>query len=179
MEVPVRIGELATVPASAPARLVTVGLGSCVGVAMIDLRGGHVALAHVFLPEPPPSGPREGAGVGTYASTAVPALVESLHAAASADRSRPRLVAVIAGGARMFGSRPGQDVGERNLAAVRAALQKAGVEVVAEDVGGATGRTLRVDGGREPRVQVRVVGGVERRIWGAESRAMVGERRAA
>src|SRR5690606_727584 len=98
--------------------LVAVGLGSCVGVALFDDRGGARGLAHVFLPEQPAGGGRDGVGAGTYATQAIPALVERV-ASASGARSGGRLVAVIAGGARMFGA--GNDVGQRNVEAVEAA----------------------------------------------------------
>lgn len=164
--VAVRIGDVQLLASDSGARLVTVGLGSCVGVAIIDLQRGTAALAHVFLPEQPVDGPRDGAGPGTYADVAIPELVRRLHAAAGTRTTR-QLVAVIAGGACMFAGRTGADVGERNAAAVRAALRASGVELVAEDVGGTRGRTMRVAPGPAPVVSVRLVGGTEQEIWTA------------
>lgn len=164
-EVSVRIGDLQVVAPDSSSRLVTVGLGSCVGVAIVDPHGGAAGLAHVFLPEQPVGGPRDGAGPGTYAEVAVPTLVRAVLAAAGRDGSPRRLVAIIAGGAQMFSGRSGADVGERNVAAVRAALAAAGVQVAAEDLGGSRGRTMRVEPGPTPQVSVRVVGGTEQEIW--------------
>ena len=163
-DVAVRIGDLHALAGGAPGRLVTVGLGSCVGVALIDEQSGAAALAHVFLPEQPAGGPREGAGLGTYADVAIPELVRSLHALVG-SRSKGRFVAVIAGGACMFSGRTGADVGDRNVAAVRAALVAQGVAIAAEDVGGARGRTMRVEPGPAASVTVRVVGGTDQELW--------------
>lgn len=168
-DVSVRIGDLQVVAGDAGARLVTVGLGSCVGVAVVDLQSGTAGLAHVFLPEQPAGGPREGAGAGTYADRAIPELVRRV-AELGRRASARQLVAVVAGGAQMFSGRSGADVGERNVAAVRAALTAAGVRIAAEDLGGSSGRTMRVEPGPGASVTVRVVGGTEREIWAAVRR---------
>ncbi len=169
-DVSVRIGDLQVASSGRSTRLVTVGLGSCVGVAVIDTQGGGAGLAHVFLPEQPTGGPRDGAGAGTYADTAVPELVRRVLVLGGGSEEPRRLIAVVAGGAQMFSGRSGADVGDRNVAAVRSALEAVGVRVVAEDVGGSNGRTMRVDPGPGALVTVRVVGGVEREIWAASRR---------
>lgn len=165
-DVAVRIGDLQSLPGEAGGRLVTVGLGSCVGVAIVDQTDGTAALAHVFLPKQPATGPRDGAGLGTYADVAIPELVRRVQEQ-SGSRSTRQLVAMMVGGACMFSGRTGADVGDRNVAAVRAALGAFGIAVVAEDVGGSKGRTMRVEPGPGALVTVRVVGGVEREIWTA------------
>lgn len=162
-ETAVRIGELHVLRPGATASLVAVGLGSCAGVAIVDERSGAAALAHVFLPERPDSGGRPGAGDGTYADVAIPALVAAVEAAAGS--SATRLVAVVAGGSQMFGARPGSDVGSRNVEAVRAALARAGVRVEREDVGGRRGRTMRIDASDRIVVTVRVVGSEPQELW--------------
>lgn len=174
VETQVRIGDL-RVTATASERLITVGLGSCIGVAVIDEGTGAAGLAHVFLPVAPSTGAKAGAGAGTYAETAVPELVRQVIAAATGPRrttrTSSRLVAIIAGGARMFASRPGTaDVGERNIAAVEGALRAAGVRIVATDVGGSHGRTMRVSAGTDAAaVTVRQVGSPERELWAMRS----------
>jgi chemotaxis protein CheD len=119
--------------------LVALGLGSCIGLALLD-RGSPVAgLAHVVLPES-----REGTSVpGKFADTAVPELLRqmvSLGAAAS------RLQAVLVGGAQMFatGASGSLDIGRRNEQAVRTALAVAGIAVTVAVTGGSSGRTMRV-----------------------------------
>lgn len=166
----VRIGEIIVSDSQAAERLVTVGLGSCIGVALVDERTGAAGLAHVFLPEPPPSGVKPGSGRGTYATLAVPALADAVVAAARAPSSRSTLVAILVGGATMFGTRPGQDVGERNLAAVRAQLERLRIATVVSDVGGTRGRTMWVQAGPHPSVAVREVSGTRREMWSAVAR---------
>ncbi len=164
----VRIGEVQALEPGSVDRLVAVGLGSCLGVAVIDERSGACAMAHVFLPECPATGPKAGAGDGTYADRAIPALVERVMRAAAGAR-RSKLFAVVAGGSQMFGARPGNEVGTRNIEAVHAALQRAGIELRAHDVGGSRGRTMRVVGVHvgPPSVEVRVVGSEARVLWSA------------
>ena len=119
--------------------LVALGLGSCVGVALLDRASLAAGLAHVVLPES-----RAGAATpAKFADTAVPELlrqVTGLGATAS------RLHAVLVGGAQMFASGAGGvlDIGRRNEQAVRTALAVAGVPVTTTLTGGSAGRTMRV-----------------------------------
>ena len=135
----VRMGELAV--ARADEVLAAVGLGSCIGVALVDTDAHVAGLAHVLLPEP--ASGRE-VTPGRYAITAVPALLEEMLRAGA---KRERLVAKIAGGASMF---PGLSatgvgaVGLRNAEAVRHALEQASIPLVGEDVGGTWGRTVHL-----------------------------------
>jgi chemotaxis protein CheD len=167
----VRIGELRSLVTGTGDSLVAVGLGSCVGVAVIDEVTGAAALAHVFLPEQPESGSREGAGPGTYANTAIPELVRRVVELAGASSRTVRLVAIIAGGSKMFGSSGGADVGARNAEAVNAALAALRIPIATSDLGGARGRTMRVTGvaGGGVRVTVRVVGSEEQEMWSSST----------
>jgi chemotaxis protein CheD len=137
----VRMGELA-VSSKVGDELVAIGLGSCVGLAMVDREAGVAGLAHVVLPEslgkPGPA--------GKFADLAVPDLIARL-----ADRgaARKRLEVVLIGGARMFTVGASLDIGARNAEAVREALLKQGVPVTAEETGGTRGRTARVIVGAE------------------------------
>jgi chemotaxis protein CheD len=123
-------------------------------------------MAHVFLPEQPEHGSREEAGIGTYADRAIPALVRMVSDTSAVPSSK--LVAVVAGGARMFGGRPGTDIGQRNVEAVRRALAAGGIRIVAEDVGGSSGRTMRAIVGSvagSVAVTVREVASPQRTLW--------------
>jgi chemotaxis protein CheD len=130
------MGELAI--ASAGDVLITVGLGSCIGLALLD-RGRDVAgLAHVVLPDVPAAGP--GGTPGKFAASAVATLLGELlaHGARHA-----RIEAAIVGGAQMFAF-GGLEIGARNEAAVREALASERVRVTAALTGGSTGRTMHV-----------------------------------
>jgi chemotaxis protein CheD len=136
-ETMVRMGEYAF-SASAGEVLVSLGLGSCVGVALVD-RGAAVAgLAHVVLPAA--EGREETPG--KFADTAVPALFDAV---VGLGARRTRLDAVLVGGASMFSLGGGLDIGQRNDAAVRVELARLCIPVAAAETGGSKGRTVRVD----------------------------------
>ena len=131
------------------------GLGSCIGVVVVDARAHIAGMAHVMLPQ---SAPTSKGPPGKFADTAIPALLDSVLAL-GADRAR--LVATISGGAQMFGAGSGAglfNIGGRNDEAVRTALSDARIRLRAHDVGGSCGRTMQV-GVSSGTVTVRVVGG--------------------
>jgi chemotaxis protein CheD len=140
-EIMARMGEL--VATRDPGEtLLAIGLGSCIGLAMLDRKLPIVGLAHVMLPESPGGDVEQP---GKFADTAVPALRERM---AELGASPSRIDAVLVGGAQMFsfGKTEGSrlDVGARNEQAVREALAKAGIKVLATATAGKTGRTMRV-----------------------------------
>jgi chemotaxis protein CheD len=137
-EIAVRMGEIA-VSSNPGDLLISLGLGSCIGLALVDQRRGIAGLAHVMLPEAIAG----GGPVGKFADLAVPALIEQTTALGT---SRPMLKAVLVGGAQMFalGASGALDIGVRNDTAVRAALAKERIPIVAAETGGSKGRTIRV-----------------------------------
>jgi chemotaxis protein CheD len=136
-ETMVRMGEYAY-SAGVGDVLVSLGLGSCVGVALIDRRASVAGLAHVVLPS---AEGREDAP-GKFADTAVPALLDAL---VGLGARRRRVDAVLVGGASMFAfGGAGLDVGQRNDAAVREELARLRIPVAAAETGGSQGRTARV-----------------------------------
>ena len=137
-EIAVRMGEI-VVSANPGDVLVSLGLGSCIGLALVDQRRGIAGLAHIMLPEALAGG---GPG-GKFADLAVPELVEQTVALGT---SRPMLRAVLVGGAQMFslGGSGTLDIGVRNDTAVREALRQERITVAAAETGGSNGRTIRV-----------------------------------
>jgi chemotaxis protein CheD len=119
--------------------LVARGLGSCIGLALVDRSAGVAGLAHIVLPQSTETD-REP---GKFADLAVPALIDRIVRVGASPR---RLEAVLAGGARMF--ELGElDIGARNEEAVRAGLAASGVSIRAAETGGSRGRTMRVEVG--------------------------------
>ncbi len=118
--------------------LIALGLGSCIGVALLDRASLVAGLAHVVLPES-----RAGAAPGKFADTAVPALLRQVTGLGA---SESRLHAVLVGGAQMFSAGAGGalDIGRRNEEAVKAALAAAGIPITTTLTGGNAGRTMRV-----------------------------------
>lgn len=130
--------------------LASFGLGSCVAVAIYDPHKEIGGLAHVMLPESKAG--REELAPGKFADTAVERLVGELVLRGANKR---RLVSKIAGGAQMFeipglrhessfvGTRKEFTIGERNVRAVKEALERQKVCLLAEDTGGHHGRTVK------------------------------------
>ena len=163
-ETMVRMGELAV--ASSPAEvLASIGLGSCIGLALVSRTRAVAGLAHVMLPESNAS----SADVGKYADRAVPALIERLGRAGAPARE---LDAVLVGGAQMFALGGGNslEIGSRNESAVRAALATAGIRVRAAATAGSKGRTIRVRT-ETGEVVVKEVGGAEELLYAGRAAA--------
>lgn len=123
-------------------RLVSIGLGSCVAIALHDAQFRIAGLAHVLLPDP--SLARDGGSPARFASTAVPLLLGEMRALGA----RGSITAKLAGGAALFGAMlgtAGGQIGARNIAAARAALAAAGIALVAEETGGVSGRSVVLD----------------------------------
>src|SRR4051812_1349691 len=106
----VRMAELA-VSRDPDDQLVSLGLGSCIGCALVDRAAGVAGLAHIVLPDS--TSGSTGSVPAKYADTAVPELIDRLVALGA---RRVRLEAVICGGASMFAtpSSAALDVGRRN-----------------------------------------------------------------
>jgi chemotaxis protein CheD len=126
-----------------PDTIRTSGLGSCVGVVLYDESKKIAGLVHVMLPD---SGlaKSDKVNVAKFADTGVSAMIELLKV----EGVRPMsLKAKIAGGAQMFqfGSSDTIRIGPRNVEAVKSELKRMGIRLVAEDVGGSSGRTIEFD----------------------------------
>ncbi|WP_267639254.1 chemotaxis protein CheD [Haloarchaeobius amylolyticus] len=118
------------------------GLGSCLAIALYDPDSGIGGLAHVMLPD---GDAADGADTqpGKYADTAIRAMLRRMVEKGAAYTS---VEAKIAGGSDMFQFESfGEGVGKRNVAAAKDELEKLGVPIIAEDVGGQRGRTVEFD----------------------------------
>jgi chemotaxis protein CheD len=133
----VGIGEYRVV--EAPAVLVSLGLGSCVGVALYDPERRIGGLAHVMLPST--NGTEEAANPGKYADRAIRLMLEEML---KRGASRGRIVAKIVGGATMFKNCK-SSIGERNVESVRRVLREEGIRIVGEDTGKNYGRSIEFD----------------------------------
>ncbi|USK61232.1 chemotaxis protein CheD [Peribacillus asahii] len=137
----VRVGIADMNIVKSPSLIRTSGLGSCVGVIVYDEKKELAGLAHVMLPD---SSLAKSGSINTakFADTAIKELVNRLviqGARASV------LKAKMAGGAQMFQFFSGGDmmrIGPRNVEAVRKGLANLNIPIVAEDVGGNSGRTI-------------------------------------
>lgn len=135
--------------------LTALGLGSCVAVLLHDPLTRVGALAHVLLPSRSLS--RDRNNPARAADTALPFAVERVTTSGAEPR---RLTARLVGGASMFSDllpAGAVHIGERNVVACRTTLRDLGIPIVAEAVGGHSGRSVWFDVGTG-RVTVRSVG---------------------
>lgn len=141
MEVRIGIGELNII--FSPGKLITVGLGSCVAIAMFDKSIGIGGLAHIMLPDS-----TQFCNVNNpvkFADLAIPLLIQKMESIGAQKRN---IKAKIAGGASMFNFSDKSmilDIGARNSVAVKSALERQSIQMLGEDVGGNKGRTIIFD----------------------------------
>lgn len=127
--------------AKSPATLVTLGLGSCVGVVLYDSLRKVGGLAHVMLPDSNLSSKKDD-NPGKFADTAIDALIRDML---KFGVKRSNIISKIAGGAQMFQIKSENNImqiGKRNVEAVKAKLSQLSIKIVAEDVEGNYGRTI-------------------------------------
>ena len=126
-----------------PAVLTTLGLGSCVGIALIDMRTKVIGLAHDMLPDS--SQINNKSNNSKLVDTAGDALIIEMERLGAVKSG---IVAKIAGGAQMFSFSQASDlmrIGYRNVIAAKDKLRQLGIPLVAEDTGGSYGRTIELD----------------------------------
>jgi chemotaxis protein CheD len=155
------LGELAVVQRS-DMLLTARGLGSCIGISVYEPNSKIAALAHVMLPGPMTIEPVAGQPA-RFADQAVESIVELLQKRGGRTRD---CVIKLAGGAQVIRLANKDDklqVGKRNIEAVLAALEKRGLRVSAQRVGGNMGRTLTLYAATGI-TTVRLVGGVEEQL---------------
>ena len=123
---------------SKPIELVT-SVGSCVALCLYDSTNRCGGLAHIMLPNSAIA-PQDFLPY-KFADTAVPALARAVQKISSKEAS---ISAKIAGGANIFLTlnSNGPPIGEKNVDAVKAALNAHEIRLVAEDVGGSYGRRI-------------------------------------
>ncbi len=126
-----------------PEKIMTIGLGSCIGIALYDKTLKVAGLAHIMLPDSTQF--KNVTQPLKFADLAIPILIEKMLEKGCKKRG---LVAKIAGGASMFNFSDKSmvsDIGSRNAEAVKKALAKEGIPILAENTGGNKGRTMILD----------------------------------
>lgn len=123
-----------------PDSITTLGLGSCVGIAIRDPVNKVGGLAHIMLPDSTQI--RNNTNIPKFADTGINELVRRMIAKGANPR---RMVAKIAGGAQMFAFQNKSEmvrVGERNVEASKRALALLRIPLLASDTGKNYGRTV-------------------------------------
>ena len=124
-----------------PNGVTTLGLGSCVGIALRDTGNKVGGLAHIMLPDSKAVNTCQS-NPAKFADTGIDELIRQMEALGA---NRRRLVAKIAGGAMMFalqGKSTTMQVGDRNVEAVKKKLAELKIPLLAEDTGLNFGRTV-------------------------------------
>lgn len=143
MGVVIKVGMADLKTGKDPDILTTLGLGSCIGIALWDPATKIGGLAHVMLPDSTKI--RNNSNIAKFADTGITELVRQMEALGVQKR---RLVAKIAGGARMFevsGSTSVGNIGEKNALASKEKLKELGIPILAEDTGLNYGRTVELN----------------------------------
>lgn len=140
MGVEIKVGMADLNVCVSPDRITTLGLGSCVGIAIRDPVTKIGGLAHIMLPDSTTI--RNNSNIPKFADTGIEELVKQVTRKGA---NRTRLVAKIAGGAQMFGFNSNSEmvrVGERNVQATKKKLAQMRIPILAEDTGKNFGRTV-------------------------------------
>lgn len=141
--------------AKSPNKLITVGLGSCVGIALYDNTSGIGGLAHIMLPDSTQFG--NVTNPAKFADLAIPILIKNMELKGAKTKN---IIAKVAGGASMFNfpdKKMIMDIGNRNNRAVKEILFKLSIPITGEDLGGNSGRTMIFDT-RNGIVQIKTIG---------------------
>ena len=127
----------------APDAVTTLGLGSCIGIAIRDPQTKIGGLAHIMLPDSTQM--RNNSNIAKFGDTGIRELYNKMIANGA---SPSRMVAKIAGGAKMFevsGLSNVGNVGERNAEEAKIMLKELKIRLIAEDTGLNYGRTVVLD----------------------------------
>ena len=136
----IKVGMADVNVCKAPDGITTLGLGSCVGIAIRDPIAKVGGLAHVMLPDSTQI--ENNTNRFKFADTGIEDLVKQIIAIGG---NKSRFEAKIAGGAQMFAFQNKSDmvrVGERNVEASIKKLRELGIPLKAQDTGLNYGRTV-------------------------------------
>lgn len=150
----IEVGMGEGVVTTAPNVIASLGLGSCVAVALYDRQRKIGGLAHIMLPD---SNSANGCHSPYHcADTAITALIKGMRGkGVSLQNVRAKMV----GGAQMFADYDVYQagIGAQNIVSIKHLLARKRIPVTAEDTGGHYGRSIEfhLDSGK---VLVRAIG---------------------
>ena len=139
--VKVNMGDYKTCDVSQ--KITTIGLGSCVGVVLYDTVNKKCGMLHAMLPDS--TRIRNNMNRMKFVDTGLEDLIALMIKEGAVKR---RMIAKLAGGAKMFDFGGDSDegrIGFQNVQATKEHLAKYGIPIVAEDTGDSYGRTIVFD----------------------------------
>jgi chemotaxis protein CheD len=151
----IKVGMADLQSSTHPCIITTLGLGSCVGIALYDPIKKVAGLAHIMLPSSQQA--RNNTNIAKFADTAIVKLIDDMVAKGAV---MSKLTAKLAGGAQMFSFTDSSDllkIGARNVAASKEVLNSLNIPIIAEDTGGNYGRTIEIHS-EDGRLLVKTIG---------------------
>lgn len=122
--------------------LITYALGSCVGICIYDPGIKLGSMIHIMLPQAPEN---KMDNIFKYADTGI---LETIRKMEAFGAVRARMIAKIAGGAKMFDIPDSSilgNIGDRNGLAVKRILQEQRIKLTHADLGANYARTMSFD----------------------------------
>ena len=153
----VRVGIADCAIVTNPDKLITMGLGSCIGIALYDKEKKVAGLVHIMLPDS--NNFKNIENPYKYADLGVEGLFKEML---TYGCRKENMTAKIAGGASMFNfsdKKVLSDIGKRNSEAVINAINKLAIPIIGEDTGGNKGRTMIFES-EDGSVLVRSIGSI-------------------
>lgn len=139
----IKVGMADYKVAKSPDTLITLGLGSCVGITLYDKYSKIAGLAHIMLPSSLEI--KNNSNKAKFADTAIDEMLNDMIKIGAIKRN---IVAKLAGGSQMFNFSTQNDilrVGARNVEATKKKLEEIKIPIISEDTGGNFGRTIELD----------------------------------
>jgi chemotaxis protein CheD len=140
----VKVGMAQFRVGTAPMKMMTMALGSCLALVLYDEESRVGGLAHAMHPWR--DGVKNNANRAKFVDSAITLMVDRMI---KRGARKERFTAKIFGGAKMFdhvrGDRGVMQIGEKNIVAARRKLLHIGIPIIAECVGGSRGRTVLFD----------------------------------
>lgn len=139
----IQVGMADLKVAKPPDKLITAGLGSCIGICILDKTTKIGSLTHIMLPSSLQA--KNTDNKAKFADTGIVMVIDEMRKLGANPNG---MVAKIAGGAQMFKFSGESDIlkiGERNALAVIENLEKHKIRLLSKDVGGNYGRTITFD----------------------------------
>ena len=135
----IRVGIADYKIGQAPHRIMTVGLGSCIGTIIYDEKSKVGGLSHIMLPDSKPFAAKSDVNPAKFADTAIPLMYQQLKRKVPNGRFKAKVV----GGANMFSFKSATsgtgNIGQRNAEAVMEVLKELRIPVVSSHTGGNSG----------------------------------------
>ena len=128
-----------------PGILTSLGLGSCVGVALYDDKNKIAGLLHAMLPSASEIINAKNQNKAKFVDTGIDLLIKMMRDEGANTRN---IVAKIAGGSQMFSFSTNSNIlkiGERNVIAAKEKLKSMNIRIISEDTGGNYGRTIQLN----------------------------------